>query len=267
MASFEATVQAVEPEAAGAVTLRLAAPDAPTYRGGQFLSIDPRAIEPLRDRVAALEARKGRRERPRAYSLASAPGEPLLAITVKPEPDGAYPSLLSPWLATELQVGETLTCSGFNGFFTAPADPSPRARLVHLCAGTGVVPCLSIIKEQLSQRPWLPQVVHREELCALAAAHPETLTVVHALTRDAHAPASVRVHAGRLDETLIQTFVTMNAGIDDTYVYICGPAVSEHERREARMSGQTPSPRFLESMRAVVAGLGLPRERTFVEGW
>jgi len=278
MASFEATVRSVEPEAAGAVTLRLEAPGAPTYRGGQFLSIDPRAIGPLHDRMAALESQKGRKERPRAYSLASAPGEPLLAITVKAEPDGAYPSLLSPWLATELQVGTTLPCSGFNGFFTAPADPSPGARLVHICAGTGVVPCLSIIKEQLTQRPWLPQllllsnrswaeVVHREELGALAEAHPQALTIVHALTRDTQAPAAVRVHPGRIDAALIQTHMSTDAGVDDTHVYICGPAVPEHERREARLAGRTPTPRFLETMRAVAHDLGLPRERVLTEGW
>src|SRR5437016_14484323 len=55
------------------------------YQAGHFLTIDPHQFEALERFIAFFEEAKGRREPPRAYSMASAPHEKHLAVTVKEE--------------------------------------------------------------------------------------------------------------------------------------------------------------------------------------
>src|SRR4030095_10060183 len=55
------------------------------YEAGHFLTIDPHQFEGLERFIAFLEDLKGRREPPRAYSMASSPHEKYLAVTVKEE--------------------------------------------------------------------------------------------------------------------------------------------------------------------------------------
>src|SRR5262247_2510799 len=55
------------------------------YKAGHFLTIDPHQFEGLDRFVAYFEDLKGKKEPPRAYSMASAPDERYLAITVKEE--------------------------------------------------------------------------------------------------------------------------------------------------------------------------------------
>src|SRR5687768_4023503 len=55
------------------------------YAPGHFLTVDPHQFEALGRFTAYLEDTKGRREPPRAYSLASAPHEKYIAFTVKEE--------------------------------------------------------------------------------------------------------------------------------------------------------------------------------------
>src|SRR5207247_626177 len=55
------------------------------YKPGHFLTIDPHQFEALERFTAFLEDLKGRREPPRAYSMASAPHEKYLAVTIKEE--------------------------------------------------------------------------------------------------------------------------------------------------------------------------------------
>ena len=74
------------------------------YRAGQFLNVNPHEIEATRALAADLERRKGKKERPRAYSLASAPHEARFAITIKEESGGTFPPLLTPWLCRDAKV-------------------------------------------------------------------------------------------------------------------------------------------------------------------
>jgi hypothetical protein len=70
------------------------------YKAGHFLTIDPHQFEGLERFIAFLEDLKGRKEPPRAYSMASSPHEKYLAVTVKEERYVTgltqYPPLLSP---------------------------------------------------------------------------------------------------------------------------------------------------------------------------
>ena len=81
---LEVMVSEVVWETHDTVTLHLfGGNDAFDYRAGQFCSIDPRQFQELERWVRYLEQVKGRREPPRAYSLASAPHEKYLSITIK----------------------------------------------------------------------------------------------------------------------------------------------------------------------------------------
>src|SRR5215212_3579128 len=170
------------------------------YLAGHFLTIDPHQFEALERFTAFLEDLKGKRELPRAYSMSSAPHERYLAVTVKEERyiSGAtkYPPLLSPLLTKRTTRGMRLVVTGFTGPYTLPADISAKTdHIVHVCAGSGSVPNFSMLKFALAHHPTLrhtfvysnktwQDVIFRDQLTRLAAAHPDRLTVIHTLTRE-----------------------------------------------------------------------------------
>src|SRR5262249_13424671 len=89
------------------------------YKAGHFLTIDPHQFKGLERFLAFLEAPKGTPNPPRAYSMASAPDEQYLAITVKEERYvsgvSRYPPLLSPLLVKGLLRGSRIVITGFRG--------------------------------------------------------------------------------------------------------------------------------------------------------
>lgn len=275
MPAFDAIVRQIVNEAPGAVTLALDPGQRVDYRAGQFLSIDPFAMDATRALAGDLEQRKGRKERPRAYSLSSAPHEPWLSICVKSEPEGEFPALLSPHLVNRIKVGDVIPCSGFNGLYVVPDDLAPGAHVVHLCAGSGIVPNFAIIKDLLHQgrdvrqtlvysnRAWA-DTIYRDALAALERAHPGRLHVQHVLTRDRSAPVGIKVHPDRIDEAFLRTVVP---DLASAHLFVCGPSVPQHVMRAARQKGETPRPMFLESMRAMLLGMGVDRKRLHTEGW
>jgi 3-ketosteroid 9alpha-monooxygenase subunit B len=155
---FDVTVHAVIPETPDAVTLLFDTQgDMPPYKAGQFLSIDPHQFRGLAPQLAYLERLKGRREPVRAYSVASAPHEPL-AITIKEDPfvpeSSRHPPLLSPLLVYSSSVGARIQVVGFSGRYVLPPDVEARAdQLLHVVAGSGVVPNWSILKHALREHP------------------------------------------------------------------------------------------------------------------
>lgn len=275
MPQFDAVVREVVHEAPSTVTLYLEAPVDNAYRAGQFINVDPHRLDATRALAAELQERKGKPERPRPYSLASAPHEPLLAITIKEEPAGEFPCLVSPHLVREVRVGDVLPCSGFNGLYVLPRDLPADAHVVHLCAGSGIVPNFAIIKDALHRglpqrhtllygcRKW-EEVIFRDELQALAREHPDSFEWTACLSRDPSAPAEVQVHHGRVDAALVQRQVT---SLDDAWFFACGPSVPTYEKRAARARGETVQPRFLETIRAGLDALGVPKARINAEGW
>jgi len=251
------------------------------YQPGHFITIDPHQFEALERWVAYLEDAKGKREPPRAYSMSSAPSEKYLAITVKEERylKGVtkYPPLLSPLLVRRAARGLRVHFTGFTGPYTLPADVESRTdHLVHLVAGSGSVPNLSILKHALaffprlrhtfiySNKSWA-EVIFRQQLAALRELHPERLRVVHALTREAnpevHGPD---VRKGRIDARLLAELVPDPRAC---LVYCCGPANGPIERAAAREKGVELQPRFLESAQAVLAEIGVPPARVKTESY
>jgi 3-ketosteroid 9alpha-monooxygenase subunit B len=221
-----------------------------------------------------MEVLKRRREPPRAYSMASAPHEPL-AITIKEETwvpgQEKYPPLLSPFLVHEVQPGMAMTVAGFTGPYHLPvAIEKGTDHIVHLCAGSGSVPNWSMLKGALRDHPRLrhtfayenetwDDIIYRDALNALAAANAGRLCVVHMLTdqKDSSALPSM-VRRGRINADLIRG---MGLDFASAMFYACGPALTPWVRLAARERGVEPAPRFIERIRGMVNELGIPSER------
>jgi 3-ketosteroid 9alpha-monooxygenase subunit B len=251
------------------------------YQPGHFLTIDPHQFEALERFVAYLEDQKGKREPARAYSLASAPHERYLAITVKEEryASGAtkYPPLLSPMLVKRTQRGHRIVVTGFTGPYTLPAGVEDKTdHLVHLVAGSGSVPNWSILKHALVAHPRLrhtfvysnkswDEIIYRDALSRLQAEHPGKLRVVHTLTREPeperHGPD---VRRGRISPELLRELVPDPRA---ALFYACGPAVGPLDRAAAKERGEAPKPRFLEAALEAAAAIGAPKERVRHESY
>src|SRR5262245_46231346 len=117
--SFDVQLREVRRESPDTSTLVLDAMGHTAYRAGQYLSIAPHQFEALLPAILKLEFEKGRKEPHRKYSLASAPHEPSLELTVKHEPfvPGVtkYPPLLSGHLVKGLAPGARFTVFGYSG--------------------------------------------------------------------------------------------------------------------------------------------------------
>jgi 3-ketosteroid 9alpha-monooxygenase subunit B len=251
------------------------------YEAGHFLTVDPHQFEALERFTAFLEDMKGRREAPRAYSLASAPHEKHIAITVKEERyvsgQTRYPPLLSPLLVKRTAPGARMIVTGFTGPYTLPADVETRTdHLVHVCAGSGSVPNFAILKHALHAHPRLRHtfvyanrtwrdVIYLRDLDGLAARHPDRLRVVHALTREPDAERlGPDVRAGRVSAALLREVIPDPTA---TVVLACGPAVSVHDRQIARERGTRPAPRFMETVLGALDELGVPKDRVLRESY
>lgn len=250
------------------------------YRAGHFLTIDPHQFESLERFIAFFEEVKGRREPARAYSMSSAPHEGLLAVTVKEERYVVgvtkYPPLLSPHLVRAIAAGQRMVVTGFSGPYVLPDDVESKTdHLVHVCAGSGAVPNLSILKSALHEHPRLrhtfidtnktwSDVIFRRELADLERDHAGRLRVVHTLTRDGALHSGDRVRQGRISAALLREWIPDAA---TCWVYACGPAISSFERVAAKESGQPAEPRFMESALALLAELGIPGSRITRESY
>jgi len=281
IATYEATVEAVLRETHDTVTLVLATPARADYVAGHFLTIDPHQFEELEDLTAYLEDAKGRREKPRAYSMCSSPLEPRVAVTVKEERyvrgTTRYPPLLSPYLVRRVAPGQPMTVVGFTGAYVLPRDVEARAEhLVHLVAGSGSVPNFAILKYALAVHPRLrhtfvysnktwDDVIFRDALAALAERFPERLRLVHTLTREASPERhGANVRRGRVDAALLREVIPDPGA---SLVYACGPGIGPFERAAARARFEPPAPRFLESVLVALAAIGVPKDRVRTEAY
>ena len=261
-------------------TLFMSAGDEPTeYEAGHFCTIDPHQFGELEHFTAYLEDQKGQREKPRAYSMASAPHEQHLAITIKEERyesgETPYPPLLSPLLTYYIQEGRRLVISGFTGAYTFPADVYERTdHIIHVCAGSGIVPNRSLIKESLHRGDPLRHtllfsnktrgdVIYFEEFEVLREQYPDRLDVIHCITRED--PAGIRgARNGRISGELLREVAPDPSKV---MAYSCGPGITPYERRAARAKGEDPEPRFVENMVALLQEHGVDKKQIRQESW
>lgn len=251
------------------------------YRPGHFLTVDPHQFHALERFLDYFEEKKGKREPARAYSLASAPHQKHLAITVKEERYLAgkteYPPLLSPLLVWRTPPGSRMRVTGFGGPYVLPEDVQDRTdHLVHICAGSGIVPNMSILQHALAEDLRLrhtvlvgnrtyQDIIFRSQLEQLAEQYPGKVDVVHALSRESWAASrGDGFVAGRIDASLLRRKIEDPSAVE---VFACGPGVTKWDRLAAKRNGTETTPRFLESVLEILGELGVPRERIHKESY
>jgi len=225
-----ATVDSVRDETPTVRTIALSVPGWPGHRAGQHVDI----------RLTADDGYQAER----AYSIASAPGEPL-AITVERLEDGE----VSPYLTGELRAGDLVEVRGpIGGYFVwEAADGGP---LLLLAGGSGIVPLRSILRYLAqagssvpvrllySSRSW-DDVIYRSELDGA----PDGVSVVYALTRSQ--PPGWTGYARRVDQPMLAEVAWPAAQMP--LAYVCGPTS------------------FVEATAAGLVGLGYPAGRVKTE--
>jgi len=104
----------------------------PDYKPGQFITL-------------IFNTKHG--EKRRSYSLSSSPLlNEALGITVKKVDNGEF----SRFMLQHLKVGDLLYSSGISGLFILPEKISSSSYFCFLAAGSGIVPCFSLIKTILA---------------------------------------------------------------------------------------------------------------------
>jgi ferredoxin-NADP reductase len=201
-----ATVTAVGEETPRARTLELDVPDWPGHRAGQHVDI-------------RLTAEDGYRAE-RAYSIASAPGEPP-AITVELLDDGE----VSPYLVEVVREGDAFEVRGpIGGYFVwGPEDGGP---LLLVAGGSGVVPLRAMLRHHRLSRSEVPtrlvyssrtldDVIYREELGEDDPGRDVVLTLTRAW------PPDWSGHTGRVDPELLADVAW--PARDEPLAFVCGP--------------------------------------------
>lgn len=251
------------------------------YEPGHFLTIDPHQFASLDRFTRYLEDMKGRKEPPRAYSMCSAPHEKYLAVTVKEEQyiTGVtkYPPLLSPLLVRRLPRGQRMVITGFTGPYVLPPDIESRTdHLIHLCAGSGSVPNLSIIKHALAHRMKLrhtliysnktfDDIIFYRQLKKLEQMYPEELRVIHTLTRETDVTRyGPNFRKGRVNADMLREYIRDPSAVE---VFCCGPGITKYDRLAAKEKGEEAKPRFLESSLAALAEIGVKKEQIHRESY
>lgn len=251
------------------------------YEPGQFLTIRPQQFPALERFCRYFEDVKGKREPARAYSMSSAPHEKYLAFTVKEEEyiSGAtkYPPILSPFLTWRCPPGTRMTVMGFGGPYVLGPDIESRTdHILHICAGSGIVPNFSILKHCLATGMNLrhtlvygnktrEDIIFRDALEALARKHPDKLRIIHALSREQNEALFVGdCRRGRVCEPLLREFIPDPTAAE---VYTCGPGLTKFDRQAAKEKGVEPTPRFLETVLESLKILGVPDERVHYESY
>jgi 3-ketosteroid 9alpha-monooxygenase subunit B len=194
------------------------------YRAGQFLTFKV----PWQGRVLV-----------RSYSLSSSPDvDREIKVTVK-RVDGGR---ISNWMNDTVRPGTPLMVVPPAGLFVL--QPDARRDLVFFSGGSGITPCISLIKTALATTRRRMRLVYcnrdahsiifERELADLCRRHPDRLTVHHSLD-DEH---------GFLGEADVAA--EARAALDRDF-YLCGPTA------------------FMDTVEHALRGLGVARERIHIE--
>jgi len=191
-------------------TLRLNVPDWPGHLAGQHVDV----------RLTAEDGYQAER----SYSIASAPEDSRLAITVERLEDGE----VSPYLAGEARVGDKIELRGpIGGYFVWKADD--LRPLLLIAGGSGIVPLMAMLRHRESAPEKAParllnssrtfdDIIYRAELERLAASG-DGLSLFHTLTRKQ--PAGWTGYGRRIDREMILEVAWPRE--TPAVAFICGP--------------------------------------------
>ena len=208
-----ATVVAVRPENARAVTIVLDVPGWPGHLAGQHVDV----------RLTAEDGYQAQR----SYSIASAPDGDRVELTVVEVEDGE----VSEYLTTIVAAGDQMEVRGPVGgwFVWRPDAPGPFRPVMLVAGGSGLVPLMAMIRVRAESATRVPfrlvysvrdsgSLLYREELDRLSRKD-GGLHVTFAFTRTA--PPGSAWRTGRITARLLA-----EAGwpsVDEPDVFVCGP--------------------------------------------
>ncbi|MEV4421529.1 FAD-binding oxidoreductase [Patulibacter sp. NPDC049589] len=211
-------------------TLVLDAPGWPGHRAGQHVDF----------RLTAEDGYQAQR----SYSIASAPEDPELRVTVDRLEDGE----VSPFLVDDVLAGDQLELRGpIGGPFTWSVDDG--GPLLLLAGGSGIVPLMAMLRHRAARGSEVParllhsvraprDAIFRRELLGLSgpsAAGPGTASLDVRWTFTRAAPPDWDGFSGRIDAAMLEAFEpagppgssgTAPAGRahdPDALVFVCGP--------------------------------------------
>jgi ferredoxin-NADP reductase len=222
-----ATVLKVETETPRAASLVLDLPQWPGHRPGQHVDV----------RLTADDGYQAQR----SYSIASAPHEDPLVLTVERLDDGE----VSPYLVDELRPGDELELRGPIGGYFIWEEPL-GGPLLWVAGGSGVVPFRAMWRHRRGVRSTvpvrllysarsLPLLIYSDELDELTC---DGVDVSVTLTREQ--PDGWRGHRGRIDRDLLADVGWPPA--DHPLVYVCGPTAFVETAADALVGlGHDPS--------------------------
>jgi ferredoxin-NADP reductase len=198
------------PETARVTSLVLELPGWSGHRAGQHVDV----------RLTAEDGYQAQR----SYSIASAPEDGRLVLTVERLDDGE----VSPYLVDELRPGDELELRGpIGGYFVW--EESLGGPLGLIAGGSGVVPLRAILRHWVatlaavpvdlvySSRSW-SEVIYRDELLGYGRDH-GPVSIRFALTREW--PEDYTGHTGRIDRPLLERTVAPPEA--RPLLYVCGP--------------------------------------------
>ena len=202
-----ATVTETVPETVTAVTLRLDVPEWGGHRAGQHVDV----------RLTAEDGYSAQR----SYSIASAPDDERLELTVVRIDDGE----VSPYLTSVLDVGDQIELRGpIGGYFAW--DPDDTGPVLLVGGGSGVVPLMAMLRHHraiahpadmrlLYSARTVDDVLYRDELEAIAGGGAVTITLTRA------APPGWTGRRGRIDAALLRDVGWPTAV--GSRAFVCGP--------------------------------------------
>ena len=178
----------------------------------------------------------------RSYSIASAPEDPNLVLTVERLDDGE----VSPYLTDELRPGDELELRGpIGGYFVW--EESLAGPLLMVAGGSGVVPFRAMVRHWAAGNRATPaRLVYSSRTLDDVIYHNELVDQVEragvglhiALTRGW--PEGWQGHRGRIDRRFLDQVAWSPA--EQPLVYVCGPTAFVETVAEAFVqSGHDPS--------------------------
>jgi ferredoxin-NADP reductase len=196
-------------ETAEVTSIVLDIPDRQRHRAGQHVDV----------RLTADDGYEAQR----SYSIASAPEDAELVLTVERLDDGE----VSPYLVDVLRPGDELELRGpIGGYFVW--EESLGGPLLLVAGGSGVVPLHSMLRHHqavesmepvrlLYSAKSLDDVIYRDELMRMAA--DRAIDIRFTLTRER--PDDWRGYGRRIDEELIAEVAWLPS--ESPLTYVCGP--------------------------------------------
>ena len=217
-----ATVVDVLAETDRTVSIVLGVPGWPGHRAGQHVDV----------RLTAEDGYQAQR----SYSIASAPDDDALVLTVERLDDGE----VSSYLAGELRAADELELRGpIGGYFVW--DGSFGGPLMLIGGGSGIVPLRAMLRHRVAAAGAVPvrllysartlaEVIYKDEL--LAAAQEPGVDVRFTLTREQ--PDGWDGYDRRVDRDLIADAAWAPA--DRPLAYVCGPTAFVEVAADALVS-------------------------------